>query len=584
MRRDISIGLTPRLVIVLLAFGALPVAASIALGYVASRSVITDRAADALAELTKRQATHLSTELDRQHLIVRTITGQLQASLPLTDRRADALATLLRQSLPEDGVFDGLRLVTPDGEVLASVALREAAPHWPPRAPAADWRSERVVVHREGGRVLAYLVAAPLNEGPVGWLEGHVQAEDFGRLFGLGEHMAAGIEFAIVDHAERLVFTGHPHAAEGLLAAARRGAARWTGAERAEIGDAPFLVAVRPVEAAGWLYVAGLPLEQALAPLAQLRNGALAATGVLLALIALTAVLAARSISAPLRELADAARRLGRSRTYEPVLRTGSGEVGALVESFNRMGEDLVRSRAEIERLHAQEMERAQQLATVGELASAVAHEIRNPLTGVLGALELALGRLPPEDAMRPLLTEADRQLRRIEATTTQLLRYARPPELREVVVDVGSLVERAARVVETRANAAGIDLTVEASDSPARVRVDPELMVQVLVNLMLNGIEAMGRGGRLSVWIARRTPEVWIGVRDTGPGVPPEQRSVIFKPFYTTKHQGTGLGLSISRQIVARHGGSLRYEDTPGGGATFVVALPLVPEGDVSS
>ena len=118
-----------------------------------------------------------------------------------------------------------------------------------------------------------------------------------------------------------------------------------------------------------------------------------------------------------------------------------------------------------------------------------------------------------------------------------------------------------------------------EPAAEPVVVRVDPELLVQVLVNLMLSAIDAMGRAGQLTVWAARHAPEVWIGVRDTGPGVPREMRADIFRPFYTTKHQGTGLGLSISQQIVVRHGGTLRVEETPGGGATFIVALPLAEE-----
>jgi signal transduction histidine kinase len=103
--------------------------------------------------------------------------------------------------------------------------------------------------------------------------------------------------------------------------------------------------------------------------------------------------------------------------------------------------------------------------------------------------------------------------------------------------------------------------------------------MVQVLVNLMLNGIQAMQPGGQLTVWVSRHAPEVWIGVRDTGHGIPLDKRSKIFRPFFTTKHQGTGLGLSISHQIVSRHDGSIRAEDTPGGGATFVIALPLAQD-----
>jgi signal transduction histidine kinase len=224
-------------------------------------------------------------------------------------------------------------------------------------------------------------------------------------------------------------------------------------------------------------------------------------------------------------------------------------------------------------------MQRAQQLATVGELASGIAHEVRNPLTGVLGAVDLALRRLPSDDAARPLLEEAQQQLRRIESTTSQLLRFARPPELREVFVDPNGLVERAAHIVEPQAKSARVGISVEPTGTEMTVRADPELMVQVLVNLMLNAVDATPAGGVVTVWVAGHPPEVWIGVRDTGAGVPPAIRGDVFRPFFTTKHQGTGLGLSISRQIVERHGGELRLEDTPGGGATFIVALPLARE-----
>ncbi len=572
-----SLGLTGQLVLILAAFGALPLGASITVGYRAGRAIIHDQAETALRELAARQAVHLATELDRQRLILRTITGQLRASIAMP---ASSLAGLLTESLPEDGVFDGLRLVDASGTVLASVALRDAAPHWPARAPAADWDTTSLKVHREGERVLAYLIAVPLDGSiPAAWLEGHVRSEDFERLFTMPPHLAGGIESAVLEQTGRPVFVAHGHVLQ-LAAKFATDAGDSPKVLQGRIAEAPFLIAIQPVENVTWLYVAALPLETALAPLARLRNAALLGAVFLLLLIGLTGVLAARFISTPLRELAAAAQRLGRSGTHEPIRRGGTGEVGTLVEAFNRMARDLQKSRAEIERLHAQDMERAQQLATVGELASAVAHEVRNPLTGVLGALELALKRLPSEDSTRPLLAEADRQLRRIEDTTTQLLRYARPPELREVTIDLNLLAERAARVVETRARAGEISLSVEPFPAPLIARVDPELMVQVLVNLMLNGIEAMSSGGRLTVWVTRHAPEIWIGVRDTGPGVPAEQRGAIFKPFYTTKHQGTGLGLCISQQIVTRHRGSLRYEETPGGGATFVVALPLAREG----
>jgi signal transduction histidine kinase len=122
--------------------------------------------------------------------------------------------------------------------------------------------------------------------------------------------------------------------------------------------------------------------------------------------------------------------------------------------------------------------------------------------------------------------------------------------------------------------------LSVEPSTEPLAVRVDPELMVQVLVNLLLNGIEAMTERGSLTVWVTRHAPDVWIGVSDTGPGVAAEMQKELFRPFVTTKHQGTGLGLPISREIVNRHGGSLTLKSAPGEGATFVVTLPMAEGG----
>jgi len=194
----------------------------------------------------------------------------------------------------------------------------------------------------------------------------------------------------------------------------------------------------------------------------------------------------------------------------------------------------------------------------------------------VLGAIDLALKRIPPGDPAQPLLREAEQQLRRMEATTTQLLRYARPPELREMPVDVNLLVDRASRIIDPQARAVGVEVHPQPNATPIVVRLDPELMVQVLVNLGLNGIQAMTAGGRLTIRSWRDDTTVAISVSDGGPGVPQDMRQEILRPFFTTKHQGTGLGLSISQQLVSRHGGTLRVEETPGGGATFVVVLPL--------
>jgi len=567
--------LRTKLVGLLLAFGLLPLATFTAIGLAVSRATIIRQAEGSLNAIARGQAVHLATELRRERLLLRTIAAQLPPHERLRRATVDSVAHLLVQALPEGGVFDGLRIVTADGAVLARVALRNTAPHWPATAPATDWASRAIDVHREGSGVVAYLVAAPFADAPGAWLEGHVRHQDFARTFALPEHLQAGVESAVFEQDGQVVFVMHDHAAPTITRYVRP-------QDTTEPAVPPALVARFPVATTDWLFVTVLPLDVALAPLARLRDTAIAGAGGLVLLIVLTGVFAGRSVTTPLRRLAVAASQFGREGRYAPV-ETGGGsdEVGTLIRAFGTMAENLRRSREDVDRLYAQDLERAQQLATAGELASGVAHEIRNPLTGVRGALELALRGLPQGEPNRPLLEEAQQQLTRIETATTQLLRYARPAEPREVVVDANLLAERATHVVTPQATNTGVTLRTEPAPAPHLVRVDPELMIQVLVNLMLNGIDAMGAGGTLTVWVARHAPDVWIGVRDTGPGVSAERRADIFRPFFTTKHHGTGLGLSISQQIVTRHGGTLRLEDTPGGGATFVIALPLAsPEG----
>ncbi len=582
--RSQRFGLRGKLLVLLLAFGAIPLGAVIAVGYSVSRMVVTEQAESALHELTLRQAVHLTTELTRQRLLLRTIVGQLPQPTLLEEEQPAVLSRLLTQSLPEYGVFDGLRVVYADGQVMASVALRHAAPHWPASVPSADWRRRSIIVHRERQSVLAYVIAVAIGPGSEGpWLEGHVRAEDFLRLFAMPSQMIGAVESAVIERSGLPVVAGREHAAQELAKVFMTSGTDSVAVTRADIEATPSLVGTAPIEGTDWIFAAVLPLEIALAPLARLRDTAVVFTIFLVLLIVFIAALAARSVTTPLSQLTAAARHFGKAGIYKKVERRSTDEVGLLVESFNRMADDLESSREEIERLHVRELERAQQLATVGELASGVAHEIRNPLTGVLGVLQLALRKLPSGDSSRPLLEEAQGQLERIEATTTQLLRYARPPELREVVVDANHLIRRAAQVVEAQAKNAGIQLSTEPSRGPVPVHVDPELMVQVLVNLMLNGIQAMQPGGELTVWVSRHAPEVWIGVRDTGHGIPLDKRTEIFRPFFTTKHQGTGLGLSISHQIVSRHDGSIRAEDTPGGGATFVIALPLAQDKELN-
>lgn len=567
----------------LLAFGAIPLGLAIAVGFVVSRDTIVQQGERALRELGERQAVHIATEITRHRLLLRTITGQF-GEQDLTRADPATLASMLRQNLLDDGVFDGLRLVTLDRRILASVALGDVEPNWPDHAPATDWRSNDMAMHWEGNQAIAYLLAVPAGVGPPGtWLEGHVRSRDFNRIFTMPSHLMEEAESALYDSTGRLIVASHEHGTRGM-SALHPGDLDSVVVYRTNVADIESLVVAAPVPESDWVFAAALSLDAVLAPVRRLTSWAVFGALALILAIAATAVLAARSVGRPLEQLARSARSFGRGEPYHPPDSARTREVQSLLDEFNHMASDLKRSRQELQELHQQEMERAQQLATVGELASGVAHEIRNPLTGVLGAIDLALRRVPEGDSARPLLVEAQHQLERIETTTQQMLRYARPPELRTIVVDPGDLVQRALQLVGPQATANGVRIATRVDVSDARLSVDPELMVQVLVNLMLNGIQAMEQGGNLEVWIEAHQPELWLGVRDTGTGIPAEARSDIFRPFYTTKSTGTGLGLSISRQIVERHGGSLRVEAVAAGGTTFVIALPLLKREDCNN
>jgi signal transduction histidine kinase len=244
------------------------------------------------------------------------------------------------------------------------------------------------------------------------------------------------------------------------------------------------------------------------------------------------------------------------------------------------MSQELRASTRRIQELHDQEMRRAAQLASVGELASGIAHEIKNPVIGVMSGLDLLGKYAGTHPQVETLTGQMREQLGRIESAIRDLLSYARPKAPHRMWTDPNRLVDRVARLLAPQAEAAGVRIETRLSPSVPKVEVDPELMTQTLVNLALNGIQAMGPGGVLTFSTAPSGREVRLMVRDTGSGIPDDQIEQIFRPFYTTKHRGTGLGLAITRGIVERHGGRLTVESQVGTGSTFTI-LFQVPDAE---
>lgn len=227
--------------------------------------------------------------------------------------------------------------------------------------------------------------------------------------------------------------------------------------------------------------------------------------------------------------------------------------------------------------MQARELEvlRADQLAAVGQLAAGVAHELRNPLTSIKLLVQAAQedgGDMAAED-----LRVMEGEVRRMERSLNTFLEFARPPKLRRERVALGPLVEDVLGLLRVRAERQRVALV---ADLPGDVSAtaDPEQLRQVLVNLGLNALDALPVGGSLRVAVRSEPNRVVLTVRDSGPGIAAEMLPRLFQPFASGKETGLGLGLVISRRIVEDHGGTLTAANWPGGGAEFVVRLPVEP------
>ena len=233
------------------------------------------------------------------------------------------------------------------------------------------------------------------------------------------------------------------------------------------------------------------------------------------------------------------------------------------------------------ERLQRQQraLLRAEQLSVVGKLAASVAHEIRNPLTSVKMLVGLALRRQKPKPLGEADLRVIHDEVGRVEHTVQHLLEFARLPEPKRSQVDLLAVVTHAADLVRSRATEQGVALHIPESHAPVYADVDRDQMHSVLVNLMLNALDAMPHGGRLDVelWPAL-DGSIVLRVGDSGPGIPDDVLGRLFEPFVSTKPTGTGLGLSISRRIIEEHDGTIRVQNRPEGGACFTIRLPARP------
>lgn len=363
----------------------------------------------------------------------------------------------------------------------------------------------------------------------------------------------------------------------------------------------PVLGASRPVADTPWYVVVEQDRDEAFAGSDRMA----ASIRVAIALTVFCAIglswLLASSVTSPIRALSEVADALSRG-DFEQAVRAdslrGADEIGRLDAAFHHMAgqlwdrhtrlqrqigttEDELRKSEDRLKETLQAAARSERLIALGRLAAGVAHEIRTPLT----SLKLFLQSFGDDAELAPDQAEdmaiAMRQVQRMEATINHFLDFARPQEPCRTDVDFARLVDDALLVVQPRANHQEVEIVKTVAPDLPPVKGDSRQLGEAVVNLLVNALESMPDGGRLSIAVDTESSDAAAGRRlrieiaDTGPGIKPADVERLFEPFFTTKATGSGLGLAIVQQTVDRHAGTISVQSRPGAGTTFLISLP---------
>jgi signal transduction histidine kinase len=247
-------------------------------------------------------------------------------------------------------------------------------------------------------------------------------------------------------------------------------------------------------------------------------------------------------------------------------------------EDGQQLGALLTMRDAESMRKIEDEIEVSRRLANIGKLTSGVAHEVKNPINSIVVHLEILRNKLkqPDPDTQRHMDVIGS-EIQRLDRVVQTLVDFTRPVELRLTEVDLRGLVQQVAFVAGPDCERHGVHLEAEVGDEPLPAKIDTDLIKQAVLNIIINGAQAMENGGTLTIRARQHGGEGQLEIHDTGPGIPPAIRDKIFNLYFTTKKSGSGIGLAMTYRIMQLHNGSVHFDTRSGEGTTFYLTVPLV-------
>lgn len=350
------------------------------------------------------------------------------------------------------------------------------------------------------------------------------------------------------------------------------------GAEQYEQGGEQRLASYARVGNGLAAVVAEVPVAEVFGATRELSSRSLLFAAGIVALALVLAIILSRALTAPLRRLSDTMVVISKGEYGVTVPIEGAPEIRSVGTALNEMSRELIRRSDDLQRAH-NNLVQSEKLSAVGELAASVAHEVKNPMVGILGFAQLG----KESDSM----AEAKEYFGLIESDTLRankilqtLLEFARPPEMEMEPLSPNEVVQGALQLCQHQLQMQGVKVETSLGDKLGGILGNNNQLRQVLLNLMMNAGQAMAESPTKRVTVATVADGDFakVLVADTGPGMTAEVMQHLFKPFFTTKRRGlgTGLGLSVSRSIIEAHKGTLTAESVEGKGATFIVRLPI--------